>query len=211
MHALKLAVAAALVAASVTAADACEGSRALFADQFTTALDPSWGTYGPELKVENGAMVIRPDPATVYWQTNDLADYQSVDACTDVVFLDSGVGDEVLAGLVFWYVDDDNFSVVQVDAAGHASFFQRIGGVWMETIPWAETPLVPQGDGKPVRLRVVARGSVGAIYIGDRKLTDVTPGMTLPPAGTKVGVIAGSATKSVSTIAFDNFALTLPN
>lgn len=200
----------AAAAAFGVAAEACQGSKVLYADQFAT-YDASWGTYGSELKVDGGRMVIRPGAATVYWQTNDLADYQDVDACVDVIFVDSGVPDEVLAGLVLWYVDDDNLAVFQIDAAGHASYFERIMGVWQEAIPWGETDLVPRGDGKPVRLRALVKGSFASLYVGDGKLTDVHFEGTVPPEGTKVGVIAGSAATMVSTVAFDNFALTLPN
>jgi hypothetical protein len=204
-----LAVAVAM-AAVATAADACQGQKVLYSDHFAT-YDQSWGTYGPELKFDGGRMVIRPDPATVYWQINDLADYAAVDACVDVMFVASGIADEVLAGIVFWYIDDDNLSVFQIDSSGHASFYERADGIWRETIPWGDTDLVPNGDGKTVPLRAVVKEKIASLYVGDQKLTDVAFDGALPAAGTKVGIIAGSASSVVSTIAFDNFVLTAPN
>src|SRR4051794_29332276 len=114
-------VAAALALALAAApAIGCEAQKLVYEDHFSgPALDPSWGTYGDELDVEAGRMVIRPQPATVYWQTNDLATYMDVDFCADVTILDSVAPDEVLAGLIFWYVDDDNLYALEVDAASH--------------------------------------------------------------------------------------------
>src|ERR1044072_6090415 len=104
------------------AASACQGQKVLYQDRFT-ALDPSWGTYGDELTIENGRMVIRPEPGTVYWQGNDLGMYRDADLCADVTIVESVTPDEVVAGLVFWYVDLER-----------------------EVVPWAETALVPMGD-----------------------------------------------------------------
>ena len=199
---------AALVCAG--AATACQGTKVLYQDHFA-ALDPSWGTYGDELTIEDGRMVIRPEPGTVYWQVNDLGMYPDVDLCADVTILDSVTPDEVLGGLVFWYVDDDNLYALEVDAAGHAAVWKRAAGDWREVLPWGETDLVPTGDGKTNHLRVVTKGATASIYINEQKLADVTADIPLPDEGHKVGLIAGSATVGVSTIAFDEFVLTAPN
>src|ERR1041385_5682636 len=161
------------------AASACQGQKVLYQDRFT-ALDPSWGTYGDELTIENGRMVIRPEPGTVYWQVNDLGMYRDVDLCADVTIVESVTPDEVVAGLVFWYVDDDNLYAFEVDAAGHASIWKRAAGDWRGVVPWAETALVPMGDGKTNRLRVVTNGIAPATYVNDKKLADVMADFPLP-------------------------------
>src|SRR5262245_40008460 len=151
---------------------ACQGSEVLYQDHFDT-LDPSWGTYGDELTIENGRMVIRPEPGTVYWQVNDLGMYPEVDVCADVTIRQSVTPDEVLAGLVFWYVDDDDLYALEIDAAGHASIWKRASGDWRQVVPWADTDLVGSGDGKTQRLRVVTHGLSATAYIDDKKLTDL--------------------------------------
>jgi len=208
-------VAALLITASTAlglaggAAEACQGQKVLYQDHFAS-LDASWGTYGHELTVQDGRMVIRPEPGTVYWQVNDLGPYQDVDVCADVTIVTGVTPDEVLAGLVFWYVDDENLYALEVDAAGHASIWKQAAGDWREIVPWAETDLAATGDGKTQHLRVVTSGRVATAYIGDKKLTDVMSDFPLPDGGQKVGVIAGSATAGVSTVAFDEFILTAP-
>ena len=154
-------------------------------------------------------MVIRPQPATVYWQTNDLATYMDVDFCADVTILDSVAPDEVLAGLIFWYVDDDNLYALEVDAASHASIWARASGDWRQIVPWGETELVPTGEGKAIHLRVAIQGKTATAFIDGRKLTDIT--VSVVPPEQSVGVIAGSAGTAVSTIAFDDFRITTPN
>jgi hypothetical protein len=204
---LLVATGAVLVLAS--AAAACEGQKILYQDHFD-GLDPSWGTYGDELTVGNGRMLIRPEAGMVYWQTNDLGSYPDVDVCADVTILESVTADEVLAGLLFWYVDDDNFYALEVDAAGHAAIWKRASGDWREVVPWGDTDLLAIGDGKTDHLRVVARGTTAAAYVNGRELVEVTATVPLPPAGQQVGLIAGSATAGTSTIAFDEFVLTAP-
>lgn len=203
-------VAAAVVLATAGTAVACEGAKVIYEDHFAgQALDPAWGTFGDELTLENGRMVIRPEPAMVYWQTNDLGTYDDVDFCADVTIVDSVAPDEVLAGLIFWYVDDDNLYALEVDAGGHASIWQRTAGDWRQVVPWAETDLVAIGDGKVDHLRVVTKGKTATAYINGVKLVDV-PNDT-PPHGQSVGIIAGSAGNGVSTIAFDEFKITQSN
>jgi len=191
------------------AAEACQGQKVLYEDHFAT-LDGSWGTYGDELTVQNGRMVIRPEPGTVYWQINDLGSFKGVDLCANVTIVDSVTPDEVLAGLVFWYVDDDNLYALEVDAAGHAAIWKRAAADWREVVPWGETDLAASGDGKTQHLRVVTNGRVATAYLGDQKLTDVMSDFPLPDEGQKVGLIAGSATTGASTVAFDEFILTAP-
>jgi hypothetical protein len=206
-----LLIAAAVIVATAGSAIACEGAKVRYEDHFAAkGLDPSWGTFGDELTVENGRMVIRPQPAMVYWQTNDLATYGDVDFCADVTIVDSVAPDEVLAGLLFWYVDDDNLYALEVDASGHASIWRRAGGDWREVVPWGETDLVPMGDGKTDHLRVVTKGKTATAYINGVKLDEFTAD-AVPPQGQSVGVIAGSAGNGVSTIAFDEFKITQAN
>src|SRR5438552_15121511 len=120
--------------AFASAAPACQGSKVLYQDHFD-ALDPSWGTYGDELTVAGGRVVIGPQAGTVYWQVNDLGMYPDVDVCVDLTILDSVTPDEVLAGLVFWYVDDDDLYALEIDAAGHAAIWKRAAGDWREVVP----------------------------------------------------------------------------
>jgi hypothetical protein len=210
MHRASL-ILAAVVMAAAGGAVACEGKKVLYEDHFAAPkLDASWGTFGDELTLEKGRLVIRPEPAMVYLQTNDLAMRGDVDLCADVTIVDGVAADEVLAGLIFWYVDDDNLYALELDAAGHAAIWRRKGGDWNEVVPWSESDLVAPGDAKTNHLRVATRDKTATIYVNGMKLVEVTTD-TLPGDGQMVGLIAGSAGTGVSTIAFDEFKVTAPD
>src|SRR5579871_7026080 len=138
MHKVWLVAALATGLGSATAACACEGSPVLFADHFDR-IDPSWGIYGDELSVANGQMTLKPEQNTIDWQPNDHASYTDADICVTATIAKSVTADQGFVGLIFWYVDDDNFYAFEVDAAGHASIWQQTKGEWRSPVAWRDT------------------------------------------------------------------------
>jgi TPR repeat protein len=198
-------------AASVIQADAeCKGPKIRYEDHFSrTSLDPSWGTFGPELTVEGGRMVLRPKVGRPYWQTNDLGTYDDVDLCVTATIAKGVAPDEVRAGVIFGYLDPDNLYTLLVNAAGRTAIWRVRDGNWEEIVPWHLTEGVPKGDGTTMRLRVATRGNHATAYVNGHRLPEVTVLRGL--AAQSVGVIANSAKGGVSTVTFDDFKITTPN
>ena len=84
-----------------------------------------------------------------------------------------------------------------------------VKGDWRSPVPWGPSPLVPVGDAKTMRLRVVTKGAMATAYVNDSKFADVT-GDAAIPGGSKVGIVAGSPMAGVSVNAFDDFIVTQP-
>jgi hypothetical protein len=209
MQGVKVLAALALLLSDAGAVVACEGSPVLFADHFDS-YDLSWGLHGDELAVQNGQMIMRPEVDTIDWQPNDRASYTDVDVCVNATIVQSITPEESFVGLMFWFKDDDNFYAFEIDTAGHAAIWRRVNGDWRSPVPWGPTPLVPVGDGKTVRLRVVTKGKTATAYVNDVKFMDVTADAAIP-GGSQVGVLAGSPMAGVSVNTFDDFIVTKPN
>lgn len=199
------AVAAMLILAG-PAALACQGSKILFEDHFAD-FQPTWGTADEELGVEDGRLVIKPEADLMLWAPNTASLYDDVDLCATVTTIEAVDPEVSFAGLVFWYLDDDNFYTVQIDANGFASMWRRQRGRWLVQVEWEETDLAKPGDGAANDLRVVTDGNAATYYINGQEFKKISG---QPPDGQQIGVIAFSPEDGVSSYAFADFVVTEP-
>jgi hypothetical protein len=146
----------------------------------------------------------------IYWTVFEQASFADMDACVDVIAVDSVEPDESFAGLLFWYVDVDNFAALEIDASGHAAIWTMTRDGWRSPVEWGATDLVIAGDGKVNRLRVVTRGGVARAYINGSLFREIGAAVP-PPAAQKVGLIAASPRNGAAQFAFDNLKVTAPN
>jgi len=84
------------------------------------------------------------------------------------------VGDEGNSyGVVFRYVDEDNFYSFDVTGDGYFSLSKQEGGEWFILVDWQESAHINL-IGEPNRLKVTCQGDQITLYINDRLLVSVT-------------------------------------
>ena len=136
MRRIGLGAAALLLLASADLASAtCEGVAVLSEDRFAT-LQPTWGEPSDSFKVEAGRLVVAPQPAAYFWRTNQATLYDDIDMCVAMTTIEGVEPEDTKAGLVFWYVDDNNFYVFEYAPNGKASVWRRQRGRWLEQVKW---------------------------------------------------------------------------
>jgi hypothetical protein len=116
--------------------------------------------------------------------------------------------DEAKAGLVFWYVDDNNFYVFEFAPNGKASIWRRQRGKWLPQADWAVAPGALSGDGAQNELRVTTVDDKATLYVNDQEFKTITG--TPPDKGQEIGIFAASPTAGPARFAFDNLKVTKP-
>ncbi len=128
MRGIRLGAAACLLIASGSVASAtCEGDIVLFEDRFE-ALQPTWGEPAESFKAEDGQLRIAPEAASYFWATNRASLYDDIDMCVAMTTVAGIDPEEAKAGLLFWYVDANNFYVFELAPNGKASVWRRQRG-----------------------------------------------------------------------------------
>jgi 3-keto-disaccharide hydrolase len=208
MHGIRLGVAAwLLLASSNVVFAACQGSTILFEDRFDS-LQPTWGTPSEWLKVENGKLVVAPEPAAYFWATNQASLYDDIDMCVAMTTVAGVEPDEVKAGLVFWYDNANNFYVLEFSPNGQASVWRRQRGEWLEQIQWKDIDGAHTGDNAVNELRVVTKGNQVTAYLNETEVGQFTG--IAPNNGQQVGVFVASPESGTAQFAFDNLKVTRP-
>jgi hypothetical protein len=201
-------VAMALLLALVGAADAsCPGTAVLFADSFDT-LQPTWGEARAGLKIDNGRLLVSPAADQYFWVANSAGLYDDIDMCVVTTTVTGVVPEEAKAGLVFWYVDVNNFYVFEIAPNGKASVWRRQRGKWLSQVNWQDAQGANQGDGGINELRVTTVGSQAVFYVNDNKFKDLTG--SAPDSGQEIGLFVVSPQKGAATFAFDDLKVTKP-
>src|SRR5579871_2284535 len=118
---------------SAGAAAACQGSTVLFFDDFAK-LDDSWDIAPEDVKIEDNQMIISPKANDSIWVPNTGAKYGDIDMCVDVSHLQTDEPGDAYAGLIFWYVDDNNYYAAEVNAASEVSVWREQRGKTLQQI-----------------------------------------------------------------------------
>ena len=178
----------------------------LYEDNFTS-LDPSWGTPGERLSVEDGKLTLKPAPNTTQSILNQANVFNDADIRVEVTMLAGNAN--VPGGLIFWARDFSNFYCLCVDANGHFKVSHYVTDRWLQPVNWTENEAIKKGVGQVNNLRVVTRARQATAYINDKQVT--TFGGQPPPGGGCVGMSGGSAENSQNTWQFSNLRVsTIP-
>jgi hypothetical protein len=204
---LGAAAVAAWIAAGGAASAACPGTTVLFLDNFDR-LQSTWGDGGGVMKPYDGQLIVEPPADTEFWAANTAGLYDSIDMCVTVTTLASVTPDEAKAGLIFWYVDDNNFYLFEMAPNGKASVWRRQRGKWLPQADWAVAPGALSGDGAQNELRVTTVDDKATLYVNDQEFKTITG--TPPDKGQEIGIFAASPTAGPARFAFDNLKVTKP-
>lgn len=196
-----------LISSGDAAIAACEGRSILFEDSFDT-LQPSWGEVSNSFKIEDKRLVIEPEPDESIWRINQANLYDDIDMCVAMTTITGIEPDNTQAGLLFWYVDENNFYVLEQAPNGKASVWRRQRGRWLEQIKWQTVKGAHSGDASINELRVVTRGDRVKVFINETELGEFTG--VAPNDGQLIGLFATSPEIGSARYAFDNLKITRP-
>jgi hypothetical protein len=189
------------------AAQACEDTKVLFEDDFTT-LETTWKIAPDEVKLADGKMVLSAKPDSWLLVPNSASVYDDIDICADVTTIEAVDPETNFVGLVFWYGDDRDFYVFEIGAKGEASAWRLQRGKWLKQVGWVNVSALHSGDGATNQLRVVTAGRVATLYLNGEKFRDIKG--EPPENGQQIGVIGSSPKKGIARYAFDNVKITEP-
>ncbi len=208
MRGLPLAAAAMIWLGTASGALAvCQGANVLYQDNFDR-LQPTWGEPSNVLKVENGQLVVTPGPAQYFWVPNTANFYDDIDMCITMTTITAVEPEEAKAGLVFWYVDTNNFYAFELAPNGKASVWRRQRGRWLKQVEWQDVKGANTGDGAINELRVTTVGSQATFYVNGNQFKDLTG--SAPDNGQQIGIFAASPEKGAASFSFDNLKVTKP-
>ena len=208
MRGIWLGAAALLLLASANVAFAtCEGTAVLFEDRFD-ALQPTWGQPTETFKVEAGRLLVVPEPDSYFWANNRASLYDDIDMCATMTTIAGVDPEDAKAGLLFWYVDANNFYVLELAPNGKASVWRRQRGKWLEQIEWQDVEGANAGDGGVNELRVVTKGDKATLYINETEFGSFDG--VAPDNGQQIGIFATSPEAGAARYAFDNLKVTRP-
>jgi len=186
---------------------ACQGTTILFQDSFDR-LQPTWGETTDSFKVVNSQLVVSPAPDTYFWSGNSANLYDDIDMCVTMTTIAGVEPTESKAGLVFWYVDVNNFYVFELAPNGKASVWRRQRGKWLAQVNWKAVEGANIGDGAINELRVTTIGSQATFYVNGTEFEQLTG--SPPDNGQQVGVFAASPPSAAASFGFDNLKVTKP-
>jgi hypothetical protein len=195
------------LASAGSALAVCQGTTVLYQDTFEK-LQPTWGEPNRALKVDNGQLVISPATEQYFWAANSAGLYDDVDLCVTMTTVAGVDEEEAKAGLVFWYVDSNNFYVFELAPNGKASVWRRQRGRWLSQVNWQNATGANKGDGAINELRVTTVGAQATLYVNGNQFQQLTG--SPPDNGQQIGVFVASPAAGVATFAFDNFRATKP-
>ena len=175
------------------------GGDILYEDHFTS-LDPSWGTPGERLDVNDGKLTLKPAPNTTQSILNQSNVFEDADISVEVTI---SVGDaNVPGGLIFWAKDHTDFYCLCIDAAGYFKISRYVTDRWLQPVGWTENEAINKGIGQVNRLRVVTKGHQAVAYINDKQVS--TFNGQPPQGGACIGVSGGSPENGENTWQFGN-------
>ncbi len=158
----------------------------------------------PDRAIAQGALSIRiPETELFRWSTLDSPDafkdfYVEVDAAYD-----AGPTDGML-GIIFRYVDADNFYAFSSSADGWYTLLKYVDGEVSRPIDWTESDVLETGEGAENRLAVLANGRELAIYANGEEL-DRVQDRSLGEG--QIALVAGTGQEGDLEVSFDNFGL----
>ncbi len=195
------------LAAGSAALAACPGTTVLFLDNFDK-LQTTWGNGGGVIRSYDGQLLAEPPADTEFWAANTAGLYDNIDMCVTVTTLAGVTPDEAKVGLIFWYVDDNNFYVFELAPNGKASVWRRQRGKWLAQVDWESAPGAIAGDNAMNELRVTTVEGDATFYVNDKEFKKVTG--VPPEKGQQIGIFVASPAGGPARFVFDNLKVTKP-
>lgn len=154
--------------------------------------------------IARGRLTVRVPEAELFrWSTLDVGEefgdfYAEAEATEE-----AGAADAML-GVIFRYVDVDNFYAFLVSGDGWYALLKYVEGEVSRPIEWTETRALETGAGATNQLGVLADGRALAVYANGEELDQVQD-----PSFSRgqIALLAGTSTDGGLEVSFDNFGL----
>jgi hypothetical protein len=160
------------------------------------------------VKVENGFVVVSPAARFYRWVPSASGFYEDVELCTTLKTVAAVNPETTLAGVTFWFQDNQNLYVFEISAVGKAAVYRQQKGKWIAPVNWQEVPSLNKGDGAVNELRVVLIGNQATFFINGQQFKQIKG--SPPQGGYQVGLFAASFDDSTPIYAYDDFVLSEP-
>lgn len=166
-----------------------------------------WGTAAGEkatLSYHNRAFLIEIDsPDWLSWSLNQQIAEDQLDTFYLEVDIEQVAGpQDAEYGVVFRFVDGDNFYAYYLSGHGTFSLWRKVDGEWLALIPWSTSQAMTTGEGAVNRLGLLVEGDQMTLFINDVVVGQATDDSL---TGGQLGLIAGSFEAGGVAALFDNF------
>lgn len=202
-----IAVTAAIWLGASGMAAACQGAAILFQDSFER-LQPTWGKESDSFKVVDSQLEVSPASDSYHWSASSANLYDDIDMCVTMTVIEEEDPVESKAGLIFWYVDVNNFYVFELAPNGKASVWRRQRGKWLAQVDWRDAEGANTGNGAINELRVTTVGSLATFYVNGVQFEQLEG--SPPENGQQIGLFAASPASGPARFGFDNLKVTKP-
>jgi 3-keto-disaccharide hydrolase len=191
-----------------TWAHACGNGKVIYEDKFAT-LDPSWGTPSDRLSVDNGALVIKPEPGTGRWAISQSDFYGDAAICADVTVVNVPDPNSGFTAIVFWYQDNTNYYEFGYWPGGDIRVNRVSKGRTLYPVPQTDTPALKKGAGQTNSLEVQTVGNRATLFVNGTNIAEFNG--KAPEGGGLVGLESYSPKAGGETEArFTNFVVAEP-
>jgi hypothetical protein len=189
--ALFIASTAALWLAAASPAAACKGPTTLFTDDFRE-IDESWGVEGDSVTVDEGRVVIKADPNTMYKLLYSGTNFENMDYCVTVRMPNNTPEDSrgSMAGIIFWAQDYSNLFAFEISVDGRVALERLTKGKWTNVLDWRKVNGINTGSAAKNVLDVNASGNTLTLSVNDMKVGSLKA--SRPEAGGQIGLIGQS-------------------
>jgi hypothetical protein len=196
---------AAGAAAFTSPALGCKGKTVLFQDNFA-APSPNWDMR-PQIKIQNGAMQITPDPGRLAPTFYKARTFDRADICVDVIAPAGGdAADQGKPSLLFEGLGYDDVYFFYINVANQTAGIARLlKKKWLAPIPFRKADGIATGPGAKNTLRLTINGKYATAYINDVKFTDF---LHNAHAGAGLAGLEVDGGKVAATWSFKNFKIT---
>jgi hypothetical protein len=187
---------------------ACKGPNVKFTDDFRQ-VDDSWGVdpNSDTVTVEDGKVKFKADPSGGYTVLYGGVNFDDADLCVTVqVPSQTGNGDQLAAGPVFWAQDYNNYYTFAITPGGTAAIVRRFKGKWIYVLDYRKADGIKTQPGDKNVLRVTTKGNALTTYINDVKFAAVKA--QVPDNGGQIGLHAESEQAHRDTWKFINLKVT---
>ena len=184
-------LAGALTFGGAVAAQACKGPTTLFSDDFRE-VDESWGVEGDSVSVDEGRVVIKADPNTMYKLLYAGTQFENMDYCVTVRMPNNTPSDTPgsMAGMIFWAQDYSNLFAFEISADGRVALERLTKGKWTNVLDWRKVEGINVGSAAKNTLGVTASGNALTLWLNDAKVGSLKA--SKPEGGGQVGLIGQS-------------------
>ena len=106
-----------------------------------------------------------PDPNEYVSVHNTAGVYDDIDFCVTATAVSGDKLENAAYGVMFWYVDSNNYYAVEIDTNGKAAIYRSQRDNWLPQVRWQDTDSVKKGAGEANQIRVVTLGNKATVYI----------------------------------------------